>query len=130
MVHPERPRVLVIDDDDLVRSLLAAALEDDGWRVLASDHALDPTDISQLRPAVVVLDLRLAAGDDGWLLLERLRSTPGAREIPVLVCSADDGRTRNGAERLHALGAAVVAKPFAIDALLAAVAGVAEGDRR
>ncbi|CAA9558841.1 MAG: hypothetical protein AVDCRST_MAG59-2314 [uncultured Thermomicrobiales bacterium] len=120
-VAQERPRVLVVEDDGTVRALLALVLEDGGWRVLESDHALEANDISQLRPGVVVLDLGLGAGGDGMSMLEAIRSTPGAREVPVVVCTADHGRARDGASRLRDLGASVLLKPFDVGDLLRAV---------
>lgn len=114
--------VLVVEDDGLVRSLLVVAREDAGWRVLESDHAPDPTDVSQLRPQVVVLDLRLGVGGDGASLLEGIRATPGARAIPVVVCAADLVRARAQGDRLRELGADELLMPVDLDELLRAVA--------
>ena len=114
-------RVLVIEDDAVVRALLSLALEDEGWRVLETSHALDPTDIAQLRPDVVVLDLRLGGSDDGWQLLEDLRGTPGARAIPVVVCTGDRERARTESDLLLRLADRVLLKPFELDELFEAV---------
>jgi DNA-binding response OmpR family regulator len=112
----QRPRVVVVEDDGDIASLLSEILETEGFAPVAvSDRAtldshLDP------RPDLVVLDLRLTRdGADNILTSLRAR---GMGDVPVLLLSA----ANDLAERARALGVkAYLAKPFELDELLVAV---------
>src|SRR5262245_45844395 len=105
-------RILVIDDDPDLTALLHDILEEEGYRVVASSGPVDSVDISQLRPRMIVLDLWFGQQAGGWDLLRQLRTTPGARDIPVLVCTADSRAAEEGTGCLRALDADVILKPF------------------
>jgi CheY-like chemotaxis protein len=47
---------------------------------------------TQLRPRLVLLDIRLEDHVDGWHVLHRLRAQPATRCIPVVVISSQDER--------------------------------------
>lgn len=86
-------QVLVVDDDDGVRTAVTWALQADGFEVLAVENgiaAMDVIESSQL--SLVVLDLSLP-GLGGLDILNRLR-TAEAREgrwrLPVIVLSGRD----------------------------------------
>lgn len=117
-----KPRLLIIEDDADLRSLLRAVLEEEDYTVLSADHTLSPDDVAQLRPDLIVLDLWLDGRDGGWGFLQELKVTPGARWIPVLVCTADAELVRREAGRLEALATDVVVKPFDLDEFLGRVA--------
>ena len=104
-----------------MRDLLQAVLAEEGYRVLAVDHAPDPVDVAQLRPDLIVLDLVLGEATAGWRLLEALRDQAPTARLPVVVCTADHALVRREAERLRTLIAGVVLKPFDLDELLRTV---------
>jgi CheY-like chemotaxis protein len=113
--------VLVVDDDAVIRSTVVELLLDEGYDV---DQAGDGAEALQLVfgsvPDAIVLDLMMPVLD-GWAFVERCRSIPAARDVPIVVMSATHG-LHESAERLHAMGVrAVVAKPFDVDALIAIV---------
>ncbi|MGE0796359.1 MAG: response regulator, partial [Acidimicrobiia bacterium] len=67
--------VLVVDDDEEIRTLLARTLGADGFRIaLAADAAGAVAAIAARPPDLVVLDLVLG-GDDGLDLLDVIRRT-------------------------------------------------------
>jgi DNA-binding response OmpR family regulator len=70
------PRVLVIEDDVALREMLCAALTDEGYWPLPSDHAITPLNVQQLRPSLVVLDLMLRGEPAGYGWLEAIRAWP------------------------------------------------------
>jgi DNA-binding response OmpR family regulator len=115
-------RVLLIEDDLMVQDLLRDLLEDEGYRVLVADATLDPVDVSQLRPNLVLLDLWFGGAAWGLDWLRELRVTPGARCIPVIVCTADARLARREAEQLQTLAADVILKPFDLDDVVTRVA--------
>src|SRR5215211_2425798 len=116
-------RVLVIEDDPALREMLCEALAGEGYQVLPSDHAVAPLDVQQLRPSLVVLDLMLGGEPEGYGWLEAVRAWRWTARLPVLVCSGYLAPDAPAAHRVQALANVTVPKPFALDELLAAVAG-------
>ena len=56
--------ILVIDDDEGVRAVMATALEDDGWHVeTAANGRLALNHLSHSRPDAIILDLRMPVMD-------------------------------------------------------------------
>jgi len=80
--------VLVVEDDEAVSSLLVALLEDRGYAAVPAMDGRTAIDLAgKLLPHLITLDLALP-GADGHEVLERLKSDPRTREIPVVVISA------------------------------------------
>ena len=77
------PRVLVVDDDTAALALRKLILEREGYEVSA---AADPQSARELfadvRPEIVILDLRLPEAADGLALIREFRAAlPGVRMI-------------------------------------------------
>jgi DNA-binding response OmpR family regulator len=107
--------ILLAEDDDAVARLVLALLRRLGRPVLhASDVEQALALLRQTRPALLVLDARLAGGTGGELLrrLRRDDPSPGTRVLAL----TDDGR--EGEDRLRDAGADDSARPFATEALL------------
>jgi DNA-binding response OmpR family regulator len=115
-------RILLIEDDLTIQNLLLDLLEEEGYRVLVADATLDPVDVSQLRPNLIVLDLWFGGSALGVDWLRELRVTPGARCIPVIICTADARLVEREAEQLRALAVDVILKPFEIGDVVTRVA--------
>jgi two-component system phosphate regulon response regulator PhoB len=92
----EGRRVLVVDDDDGVRTAVTWALEADGFEVTTVDNGLAAIgQIESAPPALVVLDLSLP-GLGGLDILRRLRTDEtrhGRRHLPIIVLSGRDSET-------------------------------------
>jgi DNA-binding response OmpR family regulator len=116
-------RVLLIEDDPALREMLCEALEGEGYDVLPSDHPVAPLDVQQLRASLVILDLMLGGEPEGYGWLEAIRAWRWTARLPVLVCSGFLAPGAPAAHRVQALADMTMPKPFAIDELLAAVAG-------
>ncbi|BBF99448.1 winged helix family two component transcriptional regulator [Pseudonocardia autotrophica] len=88
--------MLVVDDDERVRTLVTWQLEADGFAVVAaSDGAAALDRIAADRPDLVVLDLSLP-GVGGLDVLRRVRGAESARggaALPVIVLSGRSGET-------------------------------------
>ena len=83
----EQRTVLVVDDDATVRTLIAELLDEAGYAVLEADCGRQALRLADEHlPTVVLLDHRLP-DMSGLDLLERLRSRPASRYIPVIVVS-------------------------------------------
>ena len=89
-------RVLVVDDDEGVRTAVTWALEADGFEVVAVDNGLTAMEVIQSSTlSLVVLDLSLPALG-GLDILRRLRSDEqreGRRHLPIIVLSGRDSET-------------------------------------
>ncbi len=114
-----RPRVVVVEDDRDVATLVTEILNDEGFDAVAIRRDASASDVSAMRPRLVILDLflgRLRAHD----VLTSLRRA-GAR-VPVLLLSA----AQDGEEEARSLGAsAFLPKPFDIDELVRTCRGLA-----
>ncbi len=86
--HPsdgDRPRVLVVDDEPMVREVVAAYLQREGFRVAeAADGAAALDQLAAGLPDLVVLDLMLPH-IDGYEVMRRLRRTS---DVPVILLTA------------------------------------------
>ena len=115
---PTSKRVLVVDDDDGVRTAVADVLELEGYEVITASNGVEALEqVRTARPDAVVLDLMMPVMD-GWTFMEHCRREEVCAETPVLVMSA----YRNLTETAPNLGAkACIAKPFDLGVLLGAV---------
>lgn len=85
---PQRPRVLVVDDDPDVETFLASRLGKYGVDTLYAPDAVQGFRIAcKEKPTVIISDNFMPDGDAQYLLY-RLRSTPATENIPVFVISA------------------------------------------
>jgi CheY-like chemotaxis protein/two-component sensor histidine kinase len=120
MLHDAQPgRVLVIDDDADVRTLLESVLRRQGFDVeLAGDGESGLLLAETLRPGLILLDMRMP-GMDGYAVLQALKSSPVTTGIPVIAITGDpDGQTTARARSLVLGAADFVAKPFDISRLV------------
>jgi two-component system sensor histidine kinase/response regulator len=106
-----KPRLLLVEDDRLIRETLSEVLREDGFDVAtAGDGAEAMGRLWQAEPDLVLSDIRMPRMN-GYELFERMRGTDQLREIPVIFLSAMAaiGDVRTG----MALGADdYITKPF------------------
>ncbi|MBS2014568.1 MAG: sigma-54-dependent Fis family transcriptional regulator [Deltaproteobacteria bacterium] len=81
-VSRQNPKVLVVEDDEGLRSAICAALARRGFDIVAAESCAEATDAFAQGVDVVVTDLRLPDGD-ALQLLPRLRETDAT--VPVLI---------------------------------------------
>ena len=91
-IEPHRPltgvRVLVVDDQQDARELVAMMLEDAGARVLQAASAAAAVEIlAGTEVSVIVSDIAMPGGD-GYAFLERVRAAPRTRDVPALALTA------------------------------------------
>ncbi len=109
-------RVLIVEDDEVIRSLLRSALAEEGCEVLVAADGGTALRLATLhRPSVILLDVRLP-GMDGVDFARTYRQTPGphAAIIVLTAMGAADEAVRS-VELANADG--FVAKPFDLDVL-------------
>jgi DNA-binding response OmpR family regulator len=119
-------RVLVIDDETIVGTILGYAFAVDGHETIVAESGTTGIELAHAeRPDVIVLDLMMPAVN-GYDVLHLLRSNDATKDVPILVLTAVTmSRDRN---RCLSEGAdAFMTKPFdprevasTVDSLLAA----------
>jgi two-component system cell cycle response regulator DivK len=88
VLKPEMPKILLIEDNELNRDMLARRLEKRGYTVLtAVDGTCGIAVASNMRPDLILMDMSLP-GLDGWETTRELRILPKTRSIPVIALTA------------------------------------------
>jgi CheY-like chemotaxis protein len=110
-------RVLVVDDDDVIRQLISVNLELEGFDVATAVDGQDCLEkVKAVRPDVITLDIMMPRLD-GWEAASRLRADPDTADIKVVLLSA---RAQEAdLERGSRIGVdAYLTKPFDPDELI------------
>jgi two-component system chemotaxis response regulator CheY len=119
--RPRGRKVLIVDDEAEIRSLIAMALQEEGYEVVVAPHGAAALSlVEREHPDVILLDLRMPVMD-GWQFARTYHARPGPH-APIIVITAARS-ARESARPINA--AAVLDKPFDLDDLLAAVQRVA-----
>ena len=120
--------ILVVDDEPLIAMALEAALEDAGYRVATAANGRQGLErlAEAPRPDLVLLDMMMPVMS-GPAMLAAMAADPGLDGIPVVVLSS----LPEEAVRARAQGvAAILRKPYTVDAVLGAIARVLDGAHR
>ncbi len=122
---PLAPKILVVDDSDVIRSLIVLNLELDGFVTVQAHDGRECLELARtVKPDVITLDVAMPRLN-GFETAARLRADPVTAGIPIVIVSA---RTQ-GADLVRGaeLGVdAYVTKPFEPDELVATVRSLAE----
>jgi excisionase family DNA binding protein len=85
--EPTGPLVLIVDDDDGVRSMVRANLELEGYAVREAGSAEEGLALLEERmPDLILLDVMMPQMD-GWEMLSRVQERHGVGAIPVIMFS-------------------------------------------
>jgi len=112
--------VLFVEDEDLIREATADELEDAGYDVVvvdSGDAALDALDGDAEPFSVLVTDINLGDGPDGWETGKRARELDG--EIPVIYMTGASGHEWQDKGVPNSV---LIAKPFRPSEIIAAIA--------
>lgn len=114
---PDRPRILIIDDEQQILRALRTILGQQNYQVTAAKDGEEGLALAAaVQPDMVILDLGLP-DMDGVEVCRRLREWT---DLPIVVLSAHDSE----AEKVDALDAGAddyLTKPFGVDELLARI---------
>jgi len=85
------PRTLLaIDDNEGLIRLLRRYLAEHNYRVIEASNGMDALRLArELQPDVISLDVMMPS-QDGWEVLQRLKSEPATQHIPIIICSVLD----------------------------------------
>ena len=86
---PPSPTILIADDDDDVRDVIAFKLQVAGYRTLSADNGRSALSLAvETRPRVVILDVTMPQLD-GLSVCQELHARPETAQIPVLMISGN-----------------------------------------
>jgi DNA-binding response OmpR family regulator len=114
------PRILIVDDDELIHKLLGAILQKAGFSCLDALGGPEGIELAKSeRPELIILDIMMP-GMSGFEVMRALKSSPETASIPVIFLS---GKFHNREKAMaRELGAAdFMEKPFERSELLARV---------
>ena len=104
-------RVLVVDDDEVIRQLIAVNLQLEGFEVATAVDGQDCLDkVVEVAPDVITLDVMMPRLD-GWETAIQLRKSPETAHIKIVLITAraqDEDVARGG----HVGADAYLTKPF------------------
>ena len=84
------PSILVVDDDPVVRSLVRATLENDGFGVIEAADGIEGCHLYRdYRPDLLLVDVVMPRMD-GYELCRELRSRPESAYVPIVVATSLD----------------------------------------
>ncbi len=114
----EQAPILVVDDDEDIRTFVEMILVDEGYEVLTARHGAQALElVREARPGLILLDVRMPVMD-GRAFSRAYRQLPGPHAPIVVVTAAQD--TAADVAAVEADGS--LPKPFELDQLLDVVA--------
>lgn len=120
---PLAPLILVVEDDEPIRTMMEDLLSMGGYRTISMASAAAAEQVlQQEQPDLAILDIWLEQLDSGWRLLDKLQCDPQTESLPVIVYSAHDTLLSKMQHRFPQPHYVFLDKPFNIGKLLATVA--------
>ena len=120
-----KPRILLVDDQESVLKLLDAILKVRNYDVVYASNGLDAVDIAlSMKPDLILLDVMMP-GMDGFKVCQTLKANIPTMDIPVVFLTArGDDADRELGEKVGASG--FVKKPFRSAELLNIISDLIE----
>ena len=117
-------RILVIEDDSILRRLLANTLTPEGYEVIQAFNASLGLDACRReKPDLIVLDVNLPDGD-GIDVCRKIKDDPAIRHIPILIMTGEATQVEKRMEGLEAGADDYILKPFSPKELLSRLRNV------
>lgn len=114
---PDRPFILVVEDDDDIRATVVEVFSYEGYQAVGASHGVEALELlrtSTQKPALILLDLMMPFMN-GAEFRERQLADPALAHIPIVILSAD----ADASSRCSELGAAGwLKKPMKLRAIL------------
>ena len=85
--HSDQLKLLIVEDDEILLTMMSGALTSEGFNVLAASDAQSAMQyFDKARPDVVILDIDLGAGPSGIDLANKMRQISG--RIAIVFCTS------------------------------------------
>jgi len=114
------PKLLIVENSPLMRSILQEALEQEGFTVRTAEHgAAALNTMADFRPDLIISDIIMPVMD-GFTFFEAVRENPDWQEIPfIFVTGQSDQKERLNPQSFR--GATYLIKPVIMEELLVAI---------
>ena len=87
LVSPGDKRVLIVDDDPLIRDLLELAVSAEGFQVVMAKEGVEATTRLAERPFDLIITDLMMPGENGYDFMRKLAGA-GAGRVPIVVVTA------------------------------------------
>jgi DNA-binding response OmpR family regulator len=115
-------RILVADDDRMIRLLVRMLLEKDGFTVLEAENGAEALAMARTEnPDLLLVDLQMP-DMNGYQVLQKMRADPAHASIPVIVLTSESG-TAVETQVLDMGAEDFLVKPFKPEVLIARIRG-------
>ncbi|OYT73332.1 MAG: hypothetical protein CFK52_01805 [Chloracidobacterium sp. CP2_5A] len=118
---PDAKVILVVDDSLTVRRVITQTLESSGYRVVtAADGYEALAKLKEVKADLVILDVALPGGMDGYQLCRQIRAEKSRRSVPVVMLSSRESLFDKVQSRL-AGATQYMTKPFKTEDLVLSI---------
>jgi DNA-binding response OmpR family regulator len=125
-----RERVLVVNDTQEILDLFNEILKEEGYEAVLSGFPMrEISDVEEIAPDLIILDLIFGGEKTGWQMLQMLKMKRSTASIPVIVCTAALQAVREQEGYLMSQGVHVVYKPFDLTHLIEIIKQAMESRR-
>lgn len=114
-------RIGLLEDDLAIQEMLRLLLQSEGYEVIIYPSAracledLCKPGTEESRPALLLLDLRLANSASGLAVIEQIRLIPHLESLPIILMTASATLDKQELERLRAV---LLRKPFDVNEVM------------
>ena len=109
-------KILIVDDTPMLRMLLKMQLEKLGHEVFSAEDGEEGLALAaKEKPGVIMLDVGMPVMD-GWETCIALKENSETKEIPVIMCTADDS-TDYLARAVEVGAVDFLTKPYSLETL-------------
>lgn len=110
-------KILIVDDEKDVLTVLAKRLLDAGYCVIKTEHGKDAVDIAKnQRPNLIILDI-IMPEMDGVEIASALKNYPETKDVPIIFLTCLLTKQEEKSRRAIA-GKYFIAKPYNLNVLL------------
>lgn len=122
MTELEKPKLLYVEDEFLIRATVIDDLEEAGYSVIVAKSGAEAlsllsTEGAELRG--VVTDINLGSGIDGWEVARTAREVIGGLPVVYVSAASQQDWTSRGVP-----GSVMIAKPFATAQVVVAISSL------
>ena len=111
-------KILVVDDEPEITEIVETFLGEHGYQVMTENSAMKAVDIAKkFHPDVILLDIMMPGGMDGYDVCETLKKDPDFMGTPVIFLTGKD-RSDDMGRSFKSGGDMFIKKPFSCERLL------------
>lgn len=83
------PLILIVEDNPINRDVLGRRLQRRGYTVRFAEDGLTAIRLAdELRPDLILMDIGLGEGIDGWETTRRIKACPATARLPIIALTA------------------------------------------